>query len=479
MASGSDQLLNWKYRFAFLGMAAFSALLIGKAGLMVAIALMGLPFGVWLIAKALTNPRFALFLALVMSFLSAGLARYVKVPWGLTLDALLVLAWLGVFFQNFRTKDWKALNHDICWLTLIWYGFIVLELVNPQAISAVAWFYAMRGVGFYMLLTITLVFLLYRHPKYLDKFLINIAVISLIGTLWGFKQQIIGTDWAEDYWLWVEDHQDEHVLFGVLRVFSFYSDAGQFGASQAMMSLMFGIMAVGPGSVKYRILCGTVAFMTFLGFAISGTRGALAVPAFGGLLFLVLTKNFRILLAGLTAGATIFIILKYTFLFQGVEQVRRMRTALDPNNPSLMVRLENQKTFRRYLADKPIGGGIGTAGFWGYRFSPNTLLANTATDSWYVKIWAETGVMGLSLHIMYLGFVLGKGGYIIWNLRDPVLKYKIMAIYSGMGGVIIASYGNQVFGQMPTGMIMNLIIPFVLLAPEFDKQLAEQELITQ
>ncbi|MEM6763322.1 MAG: O-antigen ligase family protein [Bacteroidota bacterium] len=476
MATGADYLASWNIRIAVLGMGLLFGLLISQGGLVVAVGILGLPIIIWLISQSFLTPRFALFLTLVMSFLSAGLARYVKIPWGLTLDALLVVAWVGVFFQNFRKKEWKALNNDLCWITLLWYGFILLELANPQAISVVAWFYAMRGVGFYMLLTITLVFLLYRHHTHLDKFLINIAVLSLLGTLWGFKQQLIGTDWAEDYWLWVEDHQDEHVLFGVLRVFSFYSDAGQFGASQAMMSLMFGIMAVGPGKLKYRLACGIVAFLTFLGFAISGTRGALAVPAFGGLLFLILTKNFKILTAGLAAGATIFIILKYTFLFQGVEQVRRMRTALDPNNPSLLVRLENQKTFRRYLADKPVGGGIGTAGFWGYRFSPDTLLANTATDSWYVKIWAETGIIGLCLHIMYLGYVLGKGGYIVWHLKDPVLKYKIMAIYSGMGGVIIASYGNQVFGQMPTGMVMNLIIPFVFLAPHFDQQLQQENI---
>ena len=125
-------------------------------------------------------------------------------------------------------------------------------------------------------------FFYYRKVKDLDKFLNIITYLSVLGTLWGLRQQIFGTDAAEDYWLWVEDHQDEHVLFGVLRVFSFYSDAGQFGSSQAMMSLLCGIIALGPGPLKSRLWYGFAAFMTFIGFAISGTRGALAVPAAGG-----------------------------------------------------------------------------------------------------------------------------------------------------------------------------------------------------
>jgi O-antigen ligase len=248
-------------------------------------------------------------------------------------------------------------------------------------------------------------------------------------------------------------------------VFSFYSDAGQFGASQAMMALLSGILAVGPFSLGRRILYWILAVVFFLGFAISGTRGALAVPLFGGLAYLITTRNFKVLFAGVSAMVLVFVMLKYTFMFQGVEQVRRMRTALDPNNRSLEVRLENQITFGRYLADKPFGGGIGTAGFWGARFNPNSLMANTATDSWYVKIWAETGIVGLAIHLSFLGFVLGKGGAICMGLQDPRRKTYAMAIYASIVGVVFSSYGNQVFGQMPTGMIMNLAIPFLFLIP--------------
>jgi hypothetical protein len=69
----------------------------------------------------------------------------------------------------------------------------------------------------------------------------------------------------------------------------------------------------------------------------------------------------------------------------------------------------------------------------GTRFSPGTFLAVTALDSWYVKIWAECGVVGLYVHIgmlltfmIYFGLKLWKiplsvtrqiGGTIQWYVR--------------------------------------------------------------
>jgi hypothetical protein len=71
--------------------------------------------------------------------------------------------------------------------------------------------------------------------------------------------------------------------------------------------------------------------------------------------------------------------------------------------------------------------------------------------------------------MLMLGYFMGKGGYIIFQLKDEGLRIKIIAIYSGFGGVLLASYGNQVFSQMPTGMVMNLALPLIFMAPLYDK----------
>ena len=135
----------------------------------------------------------------------------------------------------------------------------------------------------------------------------------------------------------------------------------------------------------------------------------------------------------------------------------------------MQVRLKNQITFGRHLQSRPFGGGIGAAGFWGFRFNPNSLLANTATDSYYVKIWAETGIVGICLHLFIFGWFVGKGAHVVWHLRDPVLKAKISGLYCGMCGILMASYGNQVYSQMPTGILMGMAIPLIFMARDWDE----------
>ncbi|MDP5171530.1 MAG: O-antigen ligase family protein [Bacteroidia bacterium] len=474
--TGAYKLLTPQALFVWVGVVYVVAKMIAKAGFAVGAGLVALPFAIGFLVMMFKNPRISVITVLIMGFMASGISRYVKaIPWGLTLDAFLFLGWLAILFQKFRETDWTPIKNDLMWLTLLWMGYIFFEVVNPEARSAVAWFYAMRGIGFYWLLGFGIVFFYFRDVKDLDKFLNIIVVISILGMVWGMRQKVFGTDAAEDHWLYAEEHADQHVLFGVLRVFSFYTDAGQFGASQAMMALLCGIIAIGPGSMKKRIWYGFAALCVFIGFGISGTRGALAVPAAGGIIFLIMTKNFKVLVLGLVAGFLVFGMLKYTMALQSVEQIARMRTALDPDNPSLNARFHNQVIYRKYLKTRPIGAGVGTAGFWGQRFSPGTIPAETPTDSWYVRIWAETGIVGLIFHVYWIGYFLGKGGNITWNLKNQELRYKIMAIYSAYGGIAIASYGNMVLGQIPTGIILCFAFPMIWMAPMYDEQLENQD----
>ena len=49
------------------------------------------------------------------------------------------------------------------------------------------------------------------------------------------------------------------------------------------------------------------------------------------------------------------------------------------------------------------------------------------------------------------------------------LKVQITAIACGMAGIMMASYGNGVFGQMPTGILMYVTMVFIFLSPKLDK----------
>jgi hypothetical protein len=293
--------------------------------------------------------------------------------------------------------------------------------------------------------------------------------ISTFATIWGMKQLFVGMDFAENRWLEM-GAKSTHILFGKLRVFSFYSDAGQFGAAQGHVGVVAGILAMGPISKKKRTIYLIVCLLNIYGMAISGTRGALFVVILGFVAYFLISNNMRILVPGAIVGLLVIGMLKYTNIGQQNDQVRRMRTALDPNDASLMARLENQKKLKTYMASRPIGGGIGSAGSWGQRFSPGTFLATTPLDSWYVKIFAESGIIGLFLYLSMLFFILINRFKFIFKMTDIDLKFKMAALYGGIFGVCFASYGNQIFGQFPTGSVMYMSLVYIFLAENFLKK---------
>jgi hypothetical protein len=474
-ASGTTWLQQRPVQLLVLAVTLLLGLAMGLGGLKLAAPLALLPLGILFMGLVLARPQVGLWFGLVFSFLAAGLTRYLAVPWGLLLDLVLITAILGWVIHQLLTRDWSVVQNGALVMSALWFGFVFLELLNPESPGPEAWFYAMRGVGFYTLIGFVLAFTYLRNPKYLGWFLEIVFVWSVLGVWWALRQKFFGTDAAEDYWLYAEGHHDEHILHGVLRTFSFYSDAGQFGASQIMVTLMGSILLLGPFSKKRKFWYLLVVIFTLLGFLYSGARGALAVPVAGGLLYMLLSRNFKVLFAGLFIMVASYGMLKYTFVLHSFQPVARMRTALAPDNPSLLARLRNQVTLGDYLASRPFGGGIGSAGYWGERFNPDSLLAQTPTDSYYVRIWAETGLVGLALHLFVLGYFLGKGSVIAWRIRHPRLRAQVLAIMAAYCGVLLANYGNQVFLQFPTGILMAVALPLVFLAPYYEEQLNDEK----
>lgn len=469
--SGSLRLANLNILIPVIAIALLMAFVIIKIEILGFILCLTLFIVIALLYVIFKKPKTGIFLLIILGFFVTGAGRYVSAPWGLTIDALLVLIYIALFFKAFAEKiHWIKAKSSLTWVVTIWMGYVLLQIGNPEAQSIEAWFYAMRGVAFYQWLSIPLLFILFNKSKDLDTFFIIWGILSLLGTLKGFQQFHFGVDPFEQRWL-NQGGAETHILFGKLRVFSFYSDAGQFGASQAHTGVVFGILAFfKKGNLKLKSFFAFVALAGFLGMLISGTRGAIAVPALGGIMFLILKKNLKFLVLGGILGISIFIFFAYTTIGQGNAEIRRMRTAFDPNEASLQVRLANQNKLKGYLASRPFGGGVGATGNWGQRFTPHTFLANTATDSWYVMIWADTGAVGLIYYLFMIFFILITGAYnVMYKIKDDWLKSQIAALVCGMAGIMMASYGNGVFGQMPTGILMYVSMVFMFISPKMDK----------
>lgn len=452
--SGSANLARPKVVFALFASVLLVALLLAKMEIAGVGLLLALFFGSIYIYKVFKNPILGFYSTIGLNFIVLGIGRYVQgLPLGFGIDALIILTFLALIFKRFKERvDWSPAKQDITLLAAIWLGYFIFQIANPEARMIEPWI-AGRGIGFYFFFFIVITFMLINTNKRLDTFLYVWGVFSILATLKGIGQMVFGVDFAEQAWLDRGGHVT-HILFGKLRVFSFFSDAGQFGGNQGFAGVVFIIYAMTKKGLPKLFLL-TVGILGIYGMFISGTRGAIAVPFAGFMTFFVLKKNVKILSMGVLFLAVVFVFFKYTTIANNNSQIRRMRTAFDPNDASLQVRLANQQILKGYMASRPFGGGIGHAGDKAQRFLPNAFLSHVATDSWYVMIWAEMGIVGLTLHLFILVFVIGRASFkVMFRIRDPVTKLKMSALICGMAGIMLASYGNAVFGGMPTSLLI-------------------------
>lgn len=473
---GKTGAAKLKHPVVIAGIIILSVILsfiIAKGGLITVAAFIGLLPALIYLNRLFNKPSLGVSTLLFFSFVAIGLTRYViGVPFGLGIDGLLVMTYIALFFRNFyTTMDLDQANRDITYLLFLWFAYGILELVNPQALSKTAWFYAMRGMSMYPILMVPLVLILFRRLKFLYFFLFVWGIFTILGTLKGLQQLYIGLDFAEQFWIDTVGGIT-HILNGKLRVFSFFSDAGQFGAAQGAAGIVGILVATSIKGKKNRIFFLIVSIAGFWGMLISGTRGAIIVPMIGGGVYLILRKNLRILVIGGIIMVFTYVFFAYTYIGDSNYQIARMRTAFRPEKDmSYQVRLENRAILKTYLADKPFGGGIGSAGNWGQRFSPQGFLANVATDSWYVQIWAEQGIIGLFLHLFILSYILLKGFYLImFRIKNPELAGIMGALIAGYAGIMGASYGNGVLGQMPTGALVYLSWGFIFMSQQLDRE---------
>lgn len=446
--------------------------------LIAGITILILPFPVFYLYSIFANPRIGFISSLYANYYATGLSRYIPAPVGLAVDGLLVLTLIALIFSQFNHKvEWKKAGKDYTYFVLIWFGMTVAQLINPETISREAWFYAMRGYALYTVLTVPLVFLIFNKPKDLDTFIKLIIWFTITAILKGLMQKYVGVDRWEQQWLNLPGNIKTHILFGVLRVFSFFSDAGTFGGSMGYFGVLFIILGIYEPRRSKKLFLYIVAALSLYCMLISGTRSAIAVPLVGFVMYTILSRKFKtmFLMGGIVF--VIFFFFKFTTIGQGNYDIRRMRSAFDGDNASLNVRVENRKLFAEYLKTRPFGGGVGSAGNWGMRFTPNTFLAQTATDGWYIQIWAEQGVVGLTFYLIMISYFAIKSLIIIFfRLKKPEYISKAVAFLSGMVGLMVSSYSASSLGQMPNTIIVFASLTIISLMPKWE---AEEEIKAQ
>ena len=378
---------------------------------------------------------------------------------------------------------------NVMFLTLIiWGSFCTLEIFNDTCnlgINIAAWFNGARMMSFQLIYAF-LVFTLYiSNTKILIRYFYVWGALALFASFWVWKQKNIGFTNTENAWLQTRG-RTTHIIQGgtLIRYFSIYSDAANFGIGIASTAVAFIIFGITSKIRKHRIYFLIVGFACAWAMFPSGTRTAIACLMAGFMAYIFLSKSFKIAIPFTIIFGLFVFFLAFTTIGQGNQQIRRMRSAFNKDDASVNQRTINQETMRKYMKEAPWGIGLGRE----YSNVPAnnkfSLMSTIPPDSEYVYIWLRTGIIGITTFLILTAIMIAGGCWVVFfKLQSPSLRGIGAGLCCAMISLQLGGYGNQVLMQYPNclvfygGLAIVYILPYIeneWIAYE-NEQLAIQE----
>ena len=208
----------------------------------------------------------------------------------------------------------------------------------------------------------------------------------------------------------------------------------------------------------------------------SGTRTATACLLAGFMVYIFLSKSFKIAVPFTILFAFFAFILVFTNIGQGNQQIRRMRSAFDKDDASTNLRAMNQEVMKKYMKDAPWGIGLGM----NYDNVPANnkyiKLVSIAPDSEYVFIWQRTGVVGITLFLITTAIMfIGACWIVFFILKSSSLRGIGAGFCCAFVAIQLGGYGNQVLMQFPNCLVFYGGLSIVYVLPWIEKEWIEYE----
>jgi hypothetical protein len=405
----------------------------------------------------------------IMWFLKLG----VDFPLGTLMDGMEALFILSLFIHQKKRKDWSMFSGPISFMALLWIAYNCLEYINPVAASREAWMYTIRTVAIVMFNYF--VFTYYLTSKKNIKHIFKLWIcLALFAAAYAFKQEHIGFFDFEEQYL----HSDpgiELLLFigGVWRKFSIFSDPVAFAYNMVTVSFMcIGLYSGVKARWKKMLLAFFIVFFLLV-MLYSGTRGAyVLVPA--GLVLLAILKFNRKVMIIMIAAAVLGTGL--VLMPTSNQTIYRFQTAFKPSeDASFNLRKMNQKRIQPYILSHPMGGGLGSTGEWGKRFSPGTYLSNFPPDSGYVRVAVEQGWIGLFIFCSLMATIMVSGVNNYFKIQDPELKSFCLIGLLIVFALNFGNYPQEALVQFPSNIIFYLGTALITISRRLDTQQNQQQ----
>jgi hypothetical protein len=318
-----------------------------------------------------------------------------------------------------------------------------------------------------------LVFSLYiTSPKILIKYIFIWGALAFFACFWVWKQKYIGFSSAENAWIQTRG-RSTHILQGgtLIRYFSIYSDAANFGIGIASTAVAFIIFGITSSIRRHKIFFFIVGIACIWGLFQSGTRTAIACLMAGFMVYVFLSQSFKIAIPFTILFALFVFMLAFTTIGNSNQSIRRMRTAFDRNDASANARSVNQQAMKKYLAEAPWGIGMSI----GYNNVPAnnkyTFMATVPPDSEYVFIWIHTGIIGITVFLICTALmVFGACRIVFFKLKSPSLRGIGAGFCCAMISQQLGGYGNQVLMQFPNCVVFYGGLAIVYILPYLEEE---------
>lgn len=478
---------NQKKDFSLTGLV-YLLLFTGLAGLIYALltrnylvftSIMVSPVSFIILIYAIKQPMFSYLLFAFVTCYFSAIYRYSRTE-GLSIimDISLAFSLFSIFMNVVSNKhkfEWKR-GFNILFLSqLVWIAYCIAILVNPDV--QIHNFSSNRSIFITLPLTAFISGVLMCDIKKLRITFILLGIFIITAAFKVYWQKSRGFDSAEIEWL-NEGSWHTHLLRTGTRYFSFFSDAGNFGSIMGMFTFIFGIFSIIAKKRIFQISCIVIALLAGICMVMSGTRGALIVPFGAIILYVLLSKSMKMIISCILLGCLTFSFFYFTDIGEGNKFIRRMRTAFRPaEDASFNVRVENRKRFAYYLKDKPFGMGVGatiedTDGLQklNERYIP--------TDSFYVRIWVQGGIVGLCLYLTMQVLVLLRCCYLIMmRIKNHQLAQIFAVLLSSVFGLWLNGYVGDGMGFLPGSFLVVLFLSFILNGPYMDRKLKINEIL--
>lgn len=461
--------------FALLGLAGI-AVALSLGNFTVLTAIIALPILIILTLYIIQYPIILFFTFFTWNYFILGVRRYIPMEGSsVSMDILLVSTLVLIVIHGALTQDiqWKYAFNILTLVTFLWMIYCLLEIMNPTGMLK-AWVLS-RSLIFNGLIISVITSLVITQYRQIDTIITLYSVFTLLAIAKVLMQRYIGFDSFELRWL-NEGGGLTHLIRSGTRYFSFFTDAGNFGSNMGCSAVIFGVLTFYTSRKRRAVYYGILSVLSLYAMFLSGTRGAMIVPLGGLALYILISKNYKAIIGGGILLTAVYCFFVFTYIGEGNPLIRRMRSSFRPTkDSSFNVRRENQKKLAAYLKDRPFGEGLGLSGGENRKISVR-FTTQIPHDSWYVKIWVETGIVGLILYLAGLIAVVIKCTRIImFKIKNTKLKGIFSALLCGIFGMMLSSYGNAIWGQFPTMIIAYVFLSLILKGEFFDKQIETQK----